>query len=69
MADEENLFCTENGFMPGSHWKIVQIGPQDESYLVTNGEKYIAISDHMAEKITVTVNRDEQSDHSFKSKS
>jgi len=62
-AGEENLFCTENQFVPGSSWKIVQIGPQEESFLVTNGEKHLAISDHMAEKITVTVIRDESSDY------
>jgi len=59
MAGDENLFCTENNFIPGSNWKIAQIGPQEESFLVTNGEKYIAISDHMAAKIMVTVIRDE----------
>jgi DtxR family Mn-dependent transcriptional regulator len=59
MAGKENVFCSENNFVPGSKWKIVQIGPQEESYLVTNGKKYIAISDHMAEKITVTIFRNE----------
>ena len=43
---------------PGSKWKIKNIGPKNESFLVTNSEDYLAISDHLAEKIRVTIVRD-----------
>jgi DtxR family Mn-dependent transcriptional regulator len=57
MTGPEHVFCSENAFIPGSQWKIIQIGPQEESFLVSNGTDYLAISDHMAEKIRVTIVR------------
>jgi DtxR family Mn-dependent transcriptional regulator len=58
MTGPQHVFCSENEFIPGSQWKIIQIGPQEESFLVSNGTDYLAISDHMAEKIRVTIIRD-----------
>lgn len=58
MTGKENKYCTGNNFFPGSVWKIKNIGPRSESFLVSNDEVYLAISDHLAEKIKVTIIRD-----------
>jgi DtxR family Mn-dependent transcriptional regulator len=58
MYGEEKEFCSKNNILPASKWSISQIGPQGESLLVTNGAHYVAISDHLAEKIKVTIERD-----------
>jgi DtxR family Mn-dependent transcriptional regulator len=58
MYGEEKEFCSKNNILPASKWSISQIGPQGESFLVTNGAHYVAISDHLAEKIKVTIERD-----------
>jgi len=58
MTGEEKNYCTNNSFLPGSIWKIKNVGPKNDSFLVTNNEVYLAISDHLAEKIGVTIIRD-----------
>ena len=58
MTGKEKNYCTDNDFLPGSEWKIINVGPRNESFLVTNSEVYLAISDHLAEKIKVTIIRD-----------
>jgi len=58
MAGKEKNYCTDNAFLPGSEWKIKNVGPKNESFLVTNNDVYLAISDHLAEKIRVTIMRD-----------
>ena len=58
MSGKEKNYCTDNEFLPGSEWKIENIGPKSESFLVTNNHVYLAISDHLAEKIRVTIVRD-----------
>jgi len=58
MSGKEKKYCTDNEFLPGSEWKIKNVGPQSESFLVTNNEVYLAISDHLAEKIRVTIVRE-----------
>lgn len=57
MAGKEKNYCIDNDFLPGSEWKIKNVGPKNESFLVTNSEIYLAISDHLAEKIKVTIIR------------
>jgi DtxR family Mn-dependent transcriptional regulator len=57
MMGNEKTFCSDNGFLPGSEWTIAQIDPNGESYLLTNGKNYLAISNHMAEKIKVSIIR------------
>ncbi len=57
MSGKEKKYCFDNGFLPGSRWKISQIDPKGESFLVGNENNYLAISDHMAEKIKVTMVR------------
>ena len=57
MSGKEKNYCTDNEFLPGSEWKIKNVGPKSESFLVTNNEAYLAISDHLAEKIRVTIVR------------
>lgn len=46
-------FCIGNRFIPGSHWIVRQVAPRGESFLVQNGEKFLAISDHLAQQIKV----------------
>jgi DtxR family Mn-dependent transcriptional regulator len=58
MTGKEKNYCIDNDFLPGSEWKIKNVGPKNESFLVTNSEVYLAISDHLAEKIRVTIVRD-----------
>jgi DtxR family Mn-dependent transcriptional regulator len=58
MSGKEKNYCTDNNFLPGSEWKIKNVGPKSESFLVTNTKVYLAISDHLAEKIRVTIIRD-----------
>ena len=57
MAGKEKNYCTDNAFLPGSEWQIKKVGPKNESFLVTNSDVYLAISDHLAEKIRVTIVR------------
>ena len=57
MSGKEKNYCTDNEFLPGSEWKIENVGPKSESFLVTNNHVYLAISDHLAEKIRVTIVR------------
>ena len=54
----ERTFCLENGFSPGSYWQIEQIGPRNESFLVYNGDRFLAISDHLAAKIKILISRE-----------
>ncbi len=42
--EKEKKFCQKNGFVPGSFWKIQQVSPDHESYLVSNGKDYLALS-------------------------
>jgi DtxR family Mn-dependent transcriptional regulator len=58
MSGKEKNYCTDNEFLPGSEWKIENVGPKSESYLITNNKVFLAISDHLAEKIRVTIIRD-----------
>jgi DtxR family Mn-dependent transcriptional regulator len=57
MIGKEKMYCTDNEFLPGSEWKIKNVGPKSESFLVTNNKVFLAISDHLAEKIKVTIVR------------
>jgi DtxR family Mn-dependent transcriptional regulator len=57
MTGKEKKYCSDNAFLPGSEWQIKKIGPQNESFLVTNDDVYLAISDHLADKIRVTIIR------------
>ena len=58
MSGKEKNYCTDNEFLPGSEWKIENVGPKSESFLVTNNVVYLAISDHLAEKIRVSIVRE-----------
>lgn len=58
MTGKEKIYCSDNAFLPGSEWQIKKVGPKNESYLVTNNDVYLAISDHLAEKIRVTIIRE-----------
>lgn len=58
MTGKEKTYFVENGFLPGSAWRITKIGPKKESFLVTNDKNYLAISDHLAARINVTIKRD-----------
>ncbi len=56
MRGAEKEFCHHNGFMPGSTWKVAQIGPGGEAFLIQDNEKnFLAVSDHLAEKIRVSI--------------
>jgi DtxR family Mn-dependent transcriptional regulator len=52
---EERNFCADNGFVPGGHWVIKQIDPRGDSFLISNGEKYLAMSVQLAQKIKVNL--------------
>ena len=58
MSGKEKTYCMTNKFIPGTVWCIHQIGPKAESFLVTNGQDFLAISDHLASRITVVVHHD-----------
>ena len=58
MSGKENTYCADNGFLPGTTWQVDKIGPQNESFLLCNGDNYLAISDHLADKIKVEILRD-----------
>jgi DtxR family Mn-dependent transcriptional regulator len=57
MSGDEKKYCSDHNFLPGSDWRIKTISPGNDSFLVTNGKHYFALSDHLAQKITVTVVR------------
>ena len=48
-------FCIINDMIPGSQWIISNFGPGRESYLICNGKKYLSISRDFAEKVEVTL--------------
>jgi DtxR family Mn-dependent transcriptional regulator len=52
---EERHFCRSNGFIPGGCWIIKQIDPRGESFLISNGDKYLAMSVQLARKIKVNL--------------
>jgi len=51
----EKDFCQKNGFITGSSWTIKQIGPNKESFLVTDGQNYLALSALLAKEILVDI--------------
>ena len=53
--DKEKVFCQQNGFITGSSWTIKQIGPNKETFLVTNGQNYLALSALLAKEILVDI--------------
>lgn len=55
MNGDYGKFCLQNGMIPDSHWVISNFGPGRESYLISNGEKFLSISKDFAEKVEVTV--------------
>jgi len=55
MSGDEKSYCLEHNFLPGSDWIIKTVSPTNDSFLVTNGKEYFALSDHLARKIRVTV--------------
>lgn len=46
-------FCRQNRFTPGSRWIIRQVAPRGESFLVHDGEQFLAISDQLAQHVKV----------------
>lgn len=54
-TDKEKAFCQENGFISGRSWMTKQIGPKKESFLVTDGQNYLALSALLAEEILVDI--------------
>lgn len=60
MSGKEKTYCVDNGFLPGTRWRVNKIGPRGESFLLSNGDSYLAISDHLADKIKVEILRDEK---------
>ena len=58
MAGNEKKYCTDHNFLPGSEWHIKTVSPGNDSFLVTNGGHYFALSDHLADKIKVIVVRE-----------
>ncbi len=58
MTGKEKSYCSDNDFLPGSRWEIKRTGPDGDSFLITNGENYLAFSNQFARKIKVTVLKD-----------
>jgi Mn-dependent DtxR family transcriptional regulator len=58
MSGREKTYCAENAFLPGTKWCVIKIGPKGESFLLSNGDNYLAVSDHLADKIKVEIIRD-----------
>jgi DtxR family Mn-dependent transcriptional regulator len=54
-TDKEEAFCQQNGFITGSSWTIKQISPDKESFLVTDGRNYLALSALLAKEILVDI--------------
>jgi DtxR family Mn-dependent transcriptional regulator len=54
-AEKENAFCQKNGFIPGSMWSVKQIGPDKESFLLTDGQNYLALSALLAKETLVEI--------------
>jgi DtxR family Mn-dependent transcriptional regulator len=52
-SQQEKEFCHQNEFISGSIWEIIQIEPNGESYLVSNGTHYLAVSASLARSIWV----------------
>ena len=52
-TQKEKNYCLENGFTEGSSWRLEQIGPNRESFLVTDGNNYLALSAMIASNIMV----------------
>ena len=55
MNGEYGQFCLQNELIPGSQWTISNFGPGRESFLISNGDKYLSLSKDFAEKVEVTV--------------
>jgi len=55
MNGDYGEYCVQNNLIPGNRWLIKNFGPGRESYLISNGEKYLSISKDFAEKIEVTL--------------
>ena len=57
MSGDEKKYCSDHNFLPGSDWKIKTVSPASDSFLVTDGKLYFALSDHLAKKVKVSVIR------------
>jgi DtxR family transcriptional regulator, Mn-dependent transcriptional regulator len=50
-------YCLKNNLIPGSCWTISNFGPGRESYLISNGTKFLSISKEFAENVEVTIRK------------
>ena len=55
MNGDYGEYCLKNNLIPGRLWSISNFGPGRESYLISNGDKYLSISKDFAEKVEVTI--------------
>ena len=55
MNGDYGEYCLKNDIIPGSFWIISNFGPGRESYLISNGNKFLSISKEFADKVEVTV--------------
>ena len=55
MNGDYGKFCLQHNLIPGSRWLISNFGPARESYLISNGDKYLSISKDFAAKVEVTI--------------
>jgi DtxR family Mn-dependent transcriptional regulator len=58
MTGKEKAYCSKNKLIPDTKWKIENKGPDGESFLLTNGKDYLALSGQFAKKIIVSVLKD-----------
>ena len=57
MNGDYGKYCLKNNIIPGSHWTISNFGPGRESYLISNGTKFLSISKEFAENVEVTIQK------------
>lgn len=53
-------YCLKNNFIPGTSWTVSNFGPGRESYLISNDQVHLSISKGFAEKVKVTVLKNQE---------
>lgn len=55
MGGDYGEYCIKNSIIPGSRWRIIDVGPNRETFLINSGNKNLPLSKEFAEKIHVTI--------------
>lgn len=54
-SKEESSYYHERGLKLNSIWSLTELGPDQASFLITNGKKYLALSPELAGKLEVII--------------